>query len=427
MPRTLTPVALQSAALQSHLKNSQRIMRVFPGSPAQDIGLKVGWFVLLAKRDARAGSDLELLRLAPDNTYLFYDPQAETAYELTKGPWPLGLTLTGVGTPGFNDRIKRRDDVQDQLYQAFGRGELDSFALMKDAFRLVLSLPGAKLLAPFMKEAHQDSSIARNPDFASLAFLALSHLAQGNADRADFFLVASHNQMQKSGQQSFSLLQTALQSYIAARLSWDAGDREKGLRYLEDALADAPDFELLLDTYAIWTDKPPLVHKPKWVGEPSPIDYAFKQHDPLGFWPDGGFVSLKQSLATLTAGQILIVVLLPGYRANYYYNLDLPALAALHRFDPSRIAQIHVISDSTYMLSPEHRAEAEGIAYANALPIHFLDGNQAGGWKQSLNDLSNQLGIYRAPTCLVLDKDGVVLSNGLFADESAYWDAIARL
>lgn len=419
MLRTLKPFDIDPAALPRLMVQCQRITHVYPGSPAEAAGLQVGWLALLAGDAAPLTTELERLRLDGADRYVFHNPANGRSFELPDGPWPLGIKLTGVGTQGFLTRITIRDDVDDELFEAFGRGELDAFAQMLDAFRDALMPPFSATFAPLLSDARKDKAIAKSDDLHYLGFLSLAHLVAGEGNRAAFFLEAVRDAVKKSGQSSFSLMFTALLSYVDARLSWTGGDRARGLDMMNAALYDAPEFELLRDTYATWSDSPPLIHAPQWVGEDTPLRYRYAQHDPVGFWPDGPPVSLTDTLADMGDDQIIIVFLMPGYRANYYYNRDIVTLAALHQHDPARIAAVHLITDCDYMNHEPDRAYAETIAKQQGLPVTCL--------YDSESSVSEDMELYRAPTALVLDNSGTVLANGVFSDESAYWEAVTRL
>ena len=417
--RTLRSLDIDTAALPRLLVQCQRITHVFPGSPAEALGLQVGWLALLAGDAAPVASELERLRLEGAERYVFHNPANGRSFELGGGPWPLGIKLTGVGTQGFLSRIAVRSEVDDELFEAFGRGELDAFAQMKDAFRDALTPSFTATFAPVLGTARLDKAIAKSRDWHYLAFLALAHLAAGEPDRAAFFLSAVRGAIERSGRTSFSLLFTALLSFIDARLSWDGGNRDKGLALMQEALFDAPEYDVLRDTYATWSDSPPLIHAPQWVGDDAPLHYRFRQHDPLGFWPDGGMVSLADTLGRMGAEQVLIVVYMPGYRANYYYNRDVTTLAALHQHNPDRIAAVHVITDTDHVSFEPDRAQAEGAARSYGVPLALLFDEDAG--------LAEEIELYRSPTTLVLDRAGTVLANGVLSDESAYWEAVTRL
>lgn len=416
--RRLQPLDWSDEQVRRHLMHAQRVVEVFPISPAEAIGIRVGWRVLLAGDAAPTSLVIDKLRMEGADGYVFYDPETNRTWYLEGGAWPFGLLMTGVDTEGFRARVLIDSTVDDDLFEAFGRGEVDTFAALVPVMRESLEPTSLALFGPLMSEARKDKAIAKSDDFYMLAFLAFGYLCLEQIARARYFRDACTDAMDRSKNTGYSLRFTALLDHIAGRIAWAEGDRETAIAFAERAVSDAPQYELLRDTLAVWTDSPPLYYCPRWVGEDVPVDYELPQQDPLGFWPDGPAVSLKKTLAAMDDDQIMVLIFLPNYRANYYYNIDIATLTALHLHDKERIAAVHVLANRDSTQQETGRSYVEGLARDNNLPVSFL--------RDRDNLTSEPLDLYRSPTTLLVNSKGTVLANGVLFDESAYWYALER-
>lgn len=404
--------------VQRHAMHAQRIVEVFPTSPAEALGIRTGWLAVLAGDVAPTSLVLNDLRLNGANGFVFYDPEKQQTWHLEGGSWPFGLLMTPVDTEGFRARIAVDSSVSDDLLEAFGRGEVDTFARLIPAFREAMQPTSSALFGPLMSQARQDKAIAKSGSIYFLAFLSFAYLSSDDIDRATYFRNACLDAIDSSKITSFSLRFTALLDHIGGKLAYTEGDTEQAIAFAERAMMDAPQYAILRDTFATWTDSPPLIHRPRWVGDEVPIRYHLPQHDPFGFWPEGPEVALDDALAKMDEDQLMVLILLPNYRANYYYNVDIGTLAALYRYDPQRIAAVHVIASGDTPVMEDQRIQVETSARDNGVPLQFL-------WNEG-NDVTDPLDLYRSPTTLVLNAEGTVLANGLLSDESAYWQAIER-
>lgn len=405
--------------VSTFMMHAQRVVEVFPGSPAEHLGIRPGWLLLLAGDIAATSSYISHFRMKGADGYIFFDREANRAVKLLQKKWPFGMLLSGLGTQGYLARLEAGDYYSDELYETWGRGEEDLFTGLIPSLRRNLQPYWHGFVEPLLSQSIKDKGLAKSDNYFELHFLALAYLAQDDFQRAEFFAEACEDAMERSSDTGFSLRTTALLRYIYARIAYAKGDREKAIGLLEYATSEQPRYYVLRDTLAIWCDEPPLVWAPRFVGSKLDLDYRLPCTDTLDSFPDDGSVGLRSTLEAMTEDQVLPVFLMPNYRSNYYYNEDLITLSALYQHDPGRIPAVHVVYSGEYRLNEAHRLEAEAYALDAGLPIRMLYDENA--------SVTDPLKLYRSPTALFLDCTGKVLANGVISDESAYWTALDNL
>jgi hypothetical protein len=156
------------------------------------------------------------------------------------------------------------------------------------------------------------------------------------------------------------------------------------------------------------------------IGKPFPIDYALVNRDPLtdGLSGTGATLTLRDSVAKLAPGQLMLVILVGDYRTNAYYSKFMFELAATYPVFADRLPTIHILTSYPNKLprkklkNPFHYGELYSVAEKLPLTI-FSDPDD------SVAQIVQATG---SPTNFLIDYKGNVMNEGYTIDGGWLWD-----
>ncbi|PTX55582.1 hypothetical protein C8N43_0221 [Litoreibacter ponti] len=401
------------------MRQDQRVLTVWPGSPAEALGIKPGWHLLQIDMEPPSPAKIRAARGNGVNGMAFLDPDSGAIHTLEAGPWPFGLHLIPRVNDGLIEGIRSRNYDVAALNTLWSQGNWKDF----EALRAPLEDAALPKGLPFFSKRPKDpDALTRKigtldvPDLQ--LFLALSHLAGGDVAGCDFYLRARRDARERMGLQDDLLDHDALELFMDALILWNRGRREEAKTVAGQMLATAPRNKGAIALYCQLMGSDPLRYWPPEMREPFPINYALPQHDPFGQWPEGGTVRLEDTIAAMAPGQLHLVYSLSWYRTNGPMQWEFETLIPLYQMDPDRIASIDLI---TAIDNPNShwidKNQIEDRARAAGLPVRVLFDQP--------DHVAEDLGCIEAPQLYLLDHKGRVLSMEKLANEEGYWQALS--
>jgi hypothetical protein len=326
--------------------------------------------------------------------------------------------------PGFNDGLIQ--SIRDgnigfsTLHSLWAEGHWHGFAALVDAFESHLLPPGARLLSAFNGAKAKHQKRLGSKDHASMQFLALGYLAQGNKDHAADFLNAARAEYERQGQQPMPSAYFALGLFIETILAYNSGNVPQAKELAGFAVQHYADMPVVCETFSEICRLRPVIGWSPLLQKPFPVNYSLPRTDPFGtFTRSGGQTSLRSTLDSMTPDQLLFVYLLGPYRTNGPYQEELIGLRSLFAGFPDRIAGVHLITARQNGSEIwETRNQIEEAIIGTGLNYEVCtDADDAVG---------AALGVESFPSLCILGRDGMVLSTGLLAWEDGFWQALAR-
>lgn len=428
MNQRLTPLILSQAQIEKAQHGARRVELVFDNSPAQALGVAAGWLILSVNGEKPTASRIRDARLRGVHALQFFNPENSEAWTLEnsgteQGLWPHGLFSLPKADEALQQSIRiNRYDVQD-MHNLWELGNWAEFAQLREAFESAI-LPGpSALFRKFRNTSRIDAKIFSSSDFASLGFLALAYLAQGDRARAQLALEAAET---ARGNQPYIPSYFALLGFVKTLCLFQEGEVAAAQRLGEETARAYPQCHGVQRLFGTLIGKPGAAYVHAQLNKPFAPRYELVQKDPFGIWPDGDEtappVLLQDELDNMAEDQLLIIYALSHYRTNGPLQVELVSLAGLFAMAPERIAAIHVIS--SYDQDPEEsywltRNAVEHDVRKRNLPLKVL--------QDPGDSLLEDLAVSFVPAVFVLDKSGTVISTGRMADEEGYWSAMTRL
>jgi tetratricopeptide (TPR) repeat protein len=394
------------------------VVRAWEGSPAEAHGIATGW--RLMSIDGAAPSEVGLfLAMRDGHKRLDFADAEGRLWAWTGAMYPFGIKLSQPVDAAFRRALFDVNRNREALIDQFEDGALGNFGALEADFRKVLRAP-AGWLGRLGIGVPKDQSVPPSDDFEMLSFLSLAYVANGAFAAALEAAEAAKDARDRVGQASYSANIIAIDHYVRARIAEAQESLGEAVSHIRDAAEMKPGNTLIRECYARLTSDPLPSDSPLDLGADFPLRYSLPNHDPVGELPAHGHdLSLSAALSSMEPHQILVVLVLGGYRSNYYANLDIERLALVHRVRPGVVADVHIIVSSDYALDVRHRHDSEGLAQSTNLPLTIL--------YDADDQVMSQIKTRTSPARFMLDREGKVRSTGELADESGFWEAIAAL
>lgn len=396
-----------------------KVSSVHRGSPAEAAGVERGWQLISISGAIPTANQLNLAR-AGSHPHLSFADEDGRIWKWRGKLFPFGVIVSPPIDSAFRRDVHSGVPDRQLLVNRFANGDLAVFADLVNEFRQGLSGRPGFLSRLGFSRASRAEIVPTSDDYELLGFLGLGYAAAGRFNEALEACNAATEARDRVGQPSYSGNTYAVYHVTALMVAEAQGRSEDAAAHIVEAMDLKPEHPFLRDTYRriIGKEPPPVEQFPS--GTRFRIDYKLPNYDPVRELPSHGYdVGLKSTLAAMDADQLLIIFAMGGYRSNYYANLDIERLALAHRSCLGRIADVHVITSSTYALDAEHRRRAEGLAQTLGLRLTVL-------WDED-DSVMSKLNYHMSPARFCLDNDGTILSTATFEEERGLWEAIHLL
>lgn len=400
----------------SSLKRTFEVAEVFPGSIAAAAGIEPGYIYLPQDSGACDPQSLKDKQATGRVVSRFVDPKSNAMIEVTTDGYPFGMALerplealcadidAAAERPTWQlaDQVIRRVHDEDDETLATLAKEItsiwDGFAIVRLAARLL--------------KAEELSDLPL--EFRLIA--GVNYAVQGDAHmaRAQIDAILSANE---AGGVNMEALSLALYGK-ALILEKEGGSRDEIDHLLENARLHNPDSRRVQRRIAERLGRVPHEPDPGFP-RPFPLNYVLAIRDPISAEADGvpGLISLKTALARLRPHQLLVIVLLHGYRANGFYSSLAYQFGLMFRMLKNWFPELHIVT---------------GYRKGDVLYEEWLDGERflrrCGLEPRILYDPDGMLGAVLdssvSPDALIVDKSGQILYRGSLQGERGYWTAL---
>ncbi len=403
----------------SHGAGGWAIPAVFPASPAEAAGITPDWRLLAIAGTTPTQASLFEARTCSHPDLTFAD-EGGRVWEWRGRAFPFGAYIVPPVDAAFRRDVRAARPDRQLLVERFGEGDLGLFADLVDDVRRGLSGPQGFLEMLGLGKTKGAEIVPPSDDYEMLGFLGLGYAASRRFSDAVAACTAATEARQRLAQASYSGNTHAIHHVTLMMVAEAQGRRADAVDHISAALASKPEHPFLQSTYKRLKGEAPQPYERVPAGARFPVDYVLPNHDPIGEWPTHGrTLALRSTLAAMEPDQILVVLVLGGYRSNYYANLDIERLSLLHQACAGRMADVHVIVSSDYALDANHRHHAEGLARRFGLPMTLL-------WDEE-ETVMQAVGTHMSPVRFCLDHTGRVLSTAPFEEERGLWDAVQTL
>lgn len=388
-------------------------------SPAEAAGLKEGWRLIAIAGVVPTEDELFEAR-ARSHPELTFADEAGRIWSWRGKFFPFGAYIAPPIDSAFRKEIRQGFPDRQFLAARFADGDLGVFANLVDDFHQGLSGRFGFISKLGLGRSRRAATVSHSDDYEMLGFLGLGYAASGRFSDALTACSAAAEARRRVNQASYSGNAYAIHHMTNLIVAEAQGRTEDAIAHIKLAMDKKPEHSFLQTTYRRLTGEEPPPYERFPPGTRFPVDYRLPNHDPLGELPTHGRdLALKSTLAAMDANQILIILALGGFRSNYYANLDIERLTLAQQCCRGRIADVHIISSSTYALDADHRHQTEGLAQEFGLPLTIL-------WDED-DTVMSTLGYHMSPARFCLDSQGSILSTAPFEEERGLWEAINTL
>ena len=400
------------------------LLKVHPKSPAGLLALQSGDILHAINGGIFDNEDLEKTfqprRFGRPYSFDFYRPATHKKIRI-KGPtFPFGASL-GQTVESFAVDLRNGDPDLSDTSQFWASGHTDTLPALLPAFEAynirLIKLNGSPFDGPLPQNLPSNTELANEnliwPGY--FTWLALCAAHAGQWDRARYVLTVVEEHFDRSGDSGMMSMFAAM-AYTRSMLAEQKGHLDHAVDHMHHAIEMSPETEVLYQRLSAITNTEVTRPVSPLLGvQPS---YSLPKQDPSKrFKQAKGQVSLRESIARLSPGEFILITIMSSYRTNGPYvagfkRAHIP-LAALK----SRFREVHIItswdeSRSRDLPWPimEEKMRQSGIS------VSLLFDEE--------DKLSEQLSLTSAPTNLILDHTGVVVSNGWLGDDTMLWAAL---
>ncbi|MEO0619155.1 MAG: hypothetical protein AAFZ01_07720 [Pseudomonadota bacterium] len=415
----LRPVSLSTAKIAAYADASYVVVRVYPGSPAEELGVRQGWRLLRVDGIKPNDFSIENARRGAQFPLLFADDTLNHAVQLEASSWPFGLVLAAWPGSSHRRRVMIGDFDPETMIKFWATGLVEPLAAFEAPLRYYLGARDGGVFSRFRTPRDPLEQIASHPDFIAQTLLALATLAGGAPERAMQVLEIARATRKNAEQDSFSMIDLALDHFVASHALTAVGDTKGAWAEAQRSKELAPEIEETERWLAHLEGREPHFPAPDWIGQQFPVAYNLDASDPAKeIVTPIDRVGFDEIVSTLNPGEFLLIMVLGTYRSNTYYNLDMERVAELKRAFPDRLREVHVITHGTYALSEEHRRQAEGVCQALNLPFVIL-------WDEGAK-VSEATVRLSTPARFLVDHTGTIRATEPLMEEEGFWAAISR-
>ncbi|MFC1462783.1 tetratricopeptide repeat protein [Verrucomicrobiota bacterium] len=377
----------KSAGQTGDLSQCMKVDKTVPLSIAGGVGVRAG--DLLLSVDTRPAASVELEKQLDRNaqhTYVFFSPATGETTTLESTGGPLGAKLS-PGDAALLARIESGDGEVEELDAVWERGD---WALLERASELHLP----SLL--FLKKRNSPA-------------LVLLGAAKCEQDGFDEGIKLVHEYAEKY--EKFHTMQYhAIGRYYLGVEALHTGDQQKAVALLNEAIRYWPVDRIADDIEALTGTRPP--QRKAREGTRFPIDYNLPRLE------GHGFDSLPMALGGMADDQLLVLCLLPAYRANGPYSEFMRTYTWLAAHFREQLAPLHVVTTETDRSAcREWWFEGEDLALSTRIPFKLLH-----DCDMAVTDAIRPTG---SPLIMVLDSAGTILKEEDF-DGTILWELLSR-
>ena len=410
--RTIRPLASQLP-----LDNAFEITEVYEGSVAHAAGLTEGMVYIADAEDRDSDGYRTLAAYSSSGARVsrFADLSKGEEILLTTARFPFGLDMLPT-TERICRTIREGGTITTEAMDRIHRGNRLDLADIMDAMTL---RDGSQTLGSSLLKSFRAITSSERDDLDERVeniIIGVWAAENGDLDRAASVLPDSDD----GSVQCHGGVLTSLYFYaVALCIELSGGSTVDVTSMLELAQEYNSESLLVRRKLAAVSGRTsmPNTRKP----EPFPILYSLPAHDPLHGPLRHGctYVSLDDTLRSLTEKQFAIVILLGGYRCNGYYSLDMEKLTALSPLLGQHFPQVHIITSAPpdweyndWWMDGEAEARQAGVPFKI---LYDLD-----------DDVSHAVEADTSPHISIIDRNGLVVNNNTMGIEEGLWNAIQR-
>ena len=373
--------------------------------------------------DEALGAALRPRRFGRAHRFDLLRPGSGTRIRITGPALPFGLQLA-ESVQGFAMQLRSGDPDVSEVAGFWARGDAAGLAVIWAGLEVLMirvrDMGGQPLSGPLPQSIPDDSPLPDDEAYLVQfgAWLALAAAHAGQWGRARWVLDRVERWFEDTNENAMMSLFAAM-AYTRALLAEHESDRDAAIAHLHHAADLSPEtpviYRKLSELVGAKVDAPAS----PFIGTRPALELP--RRDPKGaFAQPPGEVSLRERAAALRPRQLLLLILLAGYRSNGPHVEGLRrALLPLSRLAP-RIAEAITVTSWDHPASrpvpyPLMEDELRGAGVQTSLLF------DAGGRAQTA------LSLISAPTNLFIDHRGVVVAEGWLGDDRALWDALAAV
>ncbi len=406
-------------------KVGQVLQRVHPNSPAGLLGLAKGDILFALNGGTFDGDDLrksfQPRFLGRSYSFDFLRPDAHEKIRVTGKTFPFGAKF-GQTVDSFCVDLRNGDPDPHDVDAFWADGSPEDLAEIWPFFEAynhrLLKLNGAPYDGALPKSVTPTAPLAPPTVIwpGNFAWLAVCAAHAGQWERAQRVLETVEDHFESSGDSGMMSMFAAM-AYTRSMLAENRGDIEKAVGHIEHAIEMSPRTPVLQQRLARLTGQAFTVPPSKFIGQT--LEYDLERHDPKGkFAQSGGRVSLENSVSKLSPGEYILVCLMSGYRTNGPYVEGFGrAHTPLARLSPI-FREVHIVTawDKSRSRDLNHWPVMEpGLVKAGVNVSVLFDEEDV---------VSDTIEILGAPTNLIIDHTGTVVSDGWLAGDEVLWAAL---
>jgi hypothetical protein len=211
----------------------------------------------------------------------------------------------------------------------------------------------------------------------------------------------------------------AAMAFVRSMLAERNDDTEKAIAHMEHAIEMSPETRVLYRRLAHLTGQGLSVPPSRYIGLKP--EYDLPRHDPANkFSQPGGTISLAKQVEALSAGEFILVTVMSAYRVNGPY---VEGFQRAH----TPLARLNKIFKEVHIITSWDKATSRDLSHWPAMePKLSKSGVAVSVLFDELQSVGEQLSLISAPTNLIIDHRGHVVSQGWLGDDMMLWDALAK-
>lgn len=403
------------------------VRAVHPQSPAALLGLKAGDILFYV--NGGVFTDEDVVRTYKPKRFLrfhkfdFMRLSSRQHIRIVGRTFPFGIQL-GDTVGGFIRALRNLDPDPQDIEQFWTNGDEEDLGALwpsMEAYHIrVRDLKGAPFDGQLPRSVDANSPLVSEDKLwpGVLTWMALCAAHASQYDRARFILDYVEDYFERSGDSGMMSMFAAMAT-VRSMIAEHDKDRDLAIAYMHHAIETSPNIRVLYSRLSRLTETHIDPPGSAFIGV-KPV-YDLPRFDPSGrFSQPKGQVSLRDTVKTLQPGEFMLVTVMSRYRVNGPYvagfQRALMPLSYLRDF----FKEVHIVtswdkSQSRDLLFPimENHLRRKGVSVSV-----LFDENDA---------VSTQLSMTSAPTNLILDHNGLVVSEGWLIDDKLLWKALETL
>ncbi|MFC3192816.1 PDZ domain-containing protein [Marinicella sediminis] len=392
-------VEKSSGSVNNDPQKHQMLVKVAPGSPADELGLSSG-DLLISVNGAPANEVDVLGTLVQTNvmTYEFYQPQSQSMLCVEANNMPLGFVVEGQ-SEGITQLYEQRGmyDWSD-LMKLWERGE---WTLLARASQAVHQTGLLNRLIRLFKPSHQASG--------AVLLMGAAMYEQGQPAEGMNWIELFIDELFAG----FTTDYHAVAFYYKARWAKESGDSDEFIHWLERANHSNAGRSARVNELIRTVEQIELSHEHPWLGMDFPSRFV------LPLLEQEGLLSLQNMLDGMQDDQLLPVCVMPSYRGNGPYNDSMLCYRATIKHLAEQFLPMVVITDQPHK-RPDRMwwYEHETKARQQHIELHLVYDETA--------SVARQLDMQRTPIFYVLNKQSTIIHQGALDEPYDYWCCLSQ-